>query len=228
MELMPVDKSTRYSRVKFVIGGEGFATKKAVRDRVREILYRTMVGATVAEEDNNFLKAFFVLHPNLQKRTKEALWFSVECNPGVGVGFVMHRADGTSTDISYQKPLRALTNLDSHKADVLLAMREAIDGQIAVFRFSQEAGWDEELVVDHQYPATFDRLSCGFLQDIGLRFCDVRLTSEDNQVGRRMHVDLEQDWQEYHKTNAVLRLVDRTSNSRWGNRDPEMFGGEAS
>lgn len=211
---------------KFIIAGEGFATKKAVTERVRGILNGGDIGR-VGAADERFLKSFFSLHPNPDKRTDQIIEVWIRKNPGgSGNGFVIVRHDGSYTDISYQKPLRELTGLDSHRSDVLLAMREAVDPQIVEFRLSHGLlVVGDDMVVDHEYPRTFDALVKSFLYERGVKFSDVHLYSSDGVLGRELSPGFKESWQEFHRENAVLRLAERGDNSKWGNRDPKMYEG---
>ena len=215
-------------RDKFVIGGERFATKKAVEERVRGILHNAPLGQ-LQGADRIFLTAFFSLHPNVKK----ALFIEevyVALHPMGHRTFEVELTSGKRLDISYKKPLRALTGLDSHKADVLLAMRQAIHPQILAFRVRAQDGivFGEDRVVDHKWPDTFDALVKRFLEAEGVTFSDVVLIGGPNRLGKELADRWHKKWTEFHREHAVLRLVDRRENSRWGNRDPELCGGEAS
>jgi hypothetical protein len=211
------------NQAQFVIGGECFPTKKAVEERARGILAGTPLYCEVSGQDLRFLRAFFCLHPNADRKRAREL-DSITVVPGLHGcqrRFEVTRTDGTSTDISYRKPLRALTGLDSHRTDVVMAMRRAVDDQAWEFRKSQgEAAYDEDLYVDHQWPWTFDRLVKDFLAGENAAFEDVKLLSEDGKFGSELAEEWLRKWTEYHRAHARLRLLPRALNSRLGARNP--------
>lgn len=207
---------------KFVIAGERFATKKAVEERVRSLMHETPPYTCIAGQDERFIKAFFALHPNIQKVANLKEVWAVPGYTGQGNRFEIVRDDGTRTDISYKKPLMTLTGLDSHRADVFLAMRAAIKEQIDLFRWKETFGfYEEDLVVDHEYPWTFSRLINDFFAEEGLTFGQVKLCSADNDFGKWLDDGLDRKWGDYHREHARLRMLPANVNSSYGNRNPE-------
>ncbi len=208
---------------KFVIGREGFSTKKDVVQRIKAIKDHAPLGV-LKGADRTFCMAFFTLHPNA-KKVKNLQEIFVSIHPRGHRQFEV-LCNGERLDISYQKPLRTLTGLDSHRADVLSAMRQAVHPQILAFRAKVSPDFNENLVVDHQWPHTFDALVKRFLEEEDATFADIKLRDNEDRHGRILTGYWLRAWTEFHKESAVLRLANREENSRWGNREPKQMKAE--
>ncbi len=208
---------------KYVVGGEGFANKKALTERVRHILHQSPLGP-VHGQDGRFLRAFFRWHPNPAKRAHELAEVRIGRSELGSRCFLLVRRDGTVCDASYKKPLQALTNLPVRKISVVQAMRAAIQDQINEFRAHHpdpERAYDTtNWQVDHEYPRTFKRLVEVFLSEQGLEFNDIEPASKDFQAGAELPEPLSSRWSEFHRKHARLRLLPREVNSKIGARDP--------
>jgi hypothetical protein len=215
---------------KYVVGGEGFANKKALTERVRRILHQSPPGP-VCGQDGRFLRGFFRWHPSPSKRAHEVVEVRVGRSELGSRCFLLVRRDGTVCDASYKKPLQALTNAPVKKISVVQAMRAAIQPQINEFRAAHpdpELAYSDAYVVDHKYPRTFKRLVEVFLSEQGFDFDDIALVSKDFQAGAELPDPLRSRWCAFHAKHARLRLLPREVNSSVGARDPtRVIGGDA-
>jgi hypothetical protein len=216
------DKAKHKVNLKFVVGGEGFPTKRAVERRARTILEETSVSNAVNRQALHLLKGLFILHPDLHQRTDEIELVRVIRNTvGFERGFESVRAEGSFTYISYRKRLRALTKLDCHKLSMIEAMRREGAYQVWQFRMAQrEIAEADSLVGDHRWPWTFDHLVQNFLKSEGTSFEDIELAAEAGRMGADLLEPWHSLWADFNHAHAWLRMLPRWLNSKIGARKP--------
>lgn len=209
------------------LAGETFSTQDAVRKRIQAILASYQPGSTVNLFDAALLVDLVQRHPHAEQKIGCGVaGFRVEKNPEYpsATCFILVRTDGSTTDFSYRECLRQTP----HGQKVTSAFRAAIESDI--FKFKQErfdaAGGElhcpitgEALGfvgahVDHAPPDTFANLLADFLAGEGVDLASLAVKpSADNTYSDRLcDVALENRWIEFHRFNAVLRVVSRTAN----------------
>jgi len=209
-------------------GGQVLRTKKAARERAREILNGYSIGETLLPKDLAFMLLLFERHPEFDlKRGCGIASVQIESNWN-SRGFWITRVDGSRTDISY----RACLSPPTHEQNVRNAMRTEIRDQIWDFRkehLKPEARCsvtDEPLTsnnvhVDHKYP--FEDLLRDFLAAWGLSADQITIRPTFDKETDTLLADraLAAAWQKYHGERAELRLVTRYANLHLLRRKPE-------
>lgn len=200
----------------YVLGGETFASKKAVVGKCRGI-----IKAGIGVGDDSFLRDLLNLHRDVASKVGPGVQgFEIRaCSFGTR-GFWVRRVDGTCEDFSF---LKCLTHSDN-EADTRAAFREAVRPQIEAVKSSAgrtfvcpvsgNATRIEDGDVDHEAPLTFKNLFDYFAKFEGL---DLTMEySREEGVGVRKLIDpsLSLRWQEFHAVNARLRLISRRAHKR--------------
>ena len=208
------------------IGGYLFPTKKAAKEKARNILNNSDPGQTIGEDGASFLLALVRLHPNAEEKIGVGVsHFSIETEKTFGRTrhFVLHRVDGTSTDFSFIACIDGATK----KKKVLAALRRAVADDIVTFRneffssggvkacpVSGETITPNTSHVDHEPPRTFLSLVESWMSFEGLDFSDITLSkSVDGDVGRHLScMDQQTSWIEWHRQLCRLRVVSARAN----------------
>jgi|GEM_PF-2847833 len=219
----------------FVLAGVTYSTQAAAKEALQRVLYSSEPGETIVGADRNLLADVLDLHPERERKigVGVARFFvmTVEAYRDRR-GFVrknrcfaLERLDGSTTDWSFTEALRRRPTPNAVK--VKGAMRELIREQTQAFRSRAFADGESlacpytgELLrpdnsdVDHESPQTFDNLVAWFLRSRGLGIDDVVVARNgDGVIGDVLDdADLAADWVEYHRENAVLRLISRVGN----------------
>ena len=153
-----------------LIGSTTYPSKKAAKDFFRGIRDRYTDGVEIAGLDHSLLLDLVEIHPEAEDKFGVGIkHFTVEIDQEFGTTrhFVIHRIDGTSTDVSFNSAIDGRNT----RADRLEAMRRAIAPQITRFAqakldtleplvcpFMGEQITIENYHVDHEAPATFQKL----------------------------------------------------------------------
>jgi hypothetical protein len=199
---------------RYVIGGESFRYKKDVEARIRLIKDNAPFNRDIEGRDESFVRAFFALHPTKSERLADAVAIHVVRGGGLrDRRFEFYKADGTSVDASYRKPLAALTGLDHHRSSVLEGMRFTAHQQAwewAVETFGEEA-YDGDLDVHHEPP--FRDLVARFLFEEGVAFADVGLLDRDGLLGSRLAPEWEVRWERFHAEHAGYELLNKNEHT---------------
>lgn len=216
------------SKKTFTVNGETFATKKALQDRVRSILWAYKDGDMVNMFDAPFLVELFRMHPDSEQKIGCGIAsIEVRRNPVYPStqGFWIIREDGSNTDISY---LECLTETPHHKR-FERACRVAIEPSIIAFKqlsFDMAGGklqcpfTNEWLTfagshADHVAPKTFQVLLSDFLREHGVDVALVKVNGkgEDGAIQDTLDSnELKRAWIDYHNSRAELRIVSRLGN----------------
>ena len=207
--------------------GIQFVSKAAVEFHVRDILNRHTPMQPLTGDDLRFVVAVLDKHPN-----REVI---VDC--GVRRIVVQHlrdkydsrrflviRTDGSVRDFSWRVVLSPKT---AHRR-LMGACRFAVRPQIRDFRTRAFAGvpslicevsgkpiTEADSDVDHIPPRTFERLVIAWLSTVGLEPDGVSFVPMVGyeQPDRWEDNFLEENWREYHRTHAHLRVI-----HPWANR----------
>jgi hypothetical protein len=209
-----------------VIASLQFPTKKLAKEFFREIRDRYADGCRIGDEDDRYLRDMVAIHPEAETKIGCGIsHFTVETEVLFGRTrhFMIHRIDGSSTDVSF---LSAIDGRNERR-DRLEALRRGIENQIVLFKQSAlfAAGpkicplrgvpiTEDAYHVDHTPPRTFIRLVDEWLAQEFLRIEDVEITPpSDNQIVTEMTADdQKRSWQDYHRENASLRLLSPLGN----------------
>ena len=216
----------------YVIGSRTFRTQRALIDHVRSILRRTPCGSVLEGNDQAFVLALLKHHPRAAEKIGPGIRaIRVEPN-GVWGGtpmFVAVRIDGTETDFSYMKCIRAPSKLDRFRA----GCRRAVFEDILAFkqhyfdRYADDAnrvicpltgkrlGW-HEVHVDHAPPWPFRLIVDAFIERHSIRLGNVMiLGAADGEVEPRFaDRDLAGQFRNFHAEKARLRIIAAKENLR--------------
>ena len=142
--------------------------------------------------------------------------------------FDIERVDGSRIDFSYLACLKGKS--DSHKEDVLKALRSAIREQIKEFKQIHFIGTDiaycnltnvpitfSQASVDHIPPQTFRSLVSQFLELEKIQFEDIEVIENEYKNSPILNMpELQEKWREFHKENAKLQLASLEANIKQG------------
>jgi hypothetical protein len=150
-----------------IIGGLTFQSKKKAKDFYRDLRDKYDIGEKTTDEDTRYLIDLINIHSEAeQKKGCGISHFSVGFDEHYGKTkhFVIHRVDGSSTDVSF---IQAIDGKNERR-DRLVALRIAVDDQILDFRtecFSKQSELicplrgipitQEKYHIDHTPPNTF-------------------------------------------------------------------------
>lgn len=208
-------------RVKFVLGGEEFTSKKSARERISEILQSHERGDILEGQELEVVWSLFEMHDDYDNRSVGATGIIVDraenSHPGVRRRetncFHVIKSDGSQEDFSISSALngsRAYVRSQSTQA-----MRDAISGQIRRYRnryFGNKrtrpceatgkmlSRGDSE--VDHIID--FAILAKDFIEKYG----DPVMVEVEGIAGGVLEEQWMREWKRYHRTHAQLRVVD--------------------
>lgn len=208
-------------------------TKHDVVSRARRILHSTPPGKALEPGDFQFMLELLLRHPRAEEKIGVGVR-AIRIEPdGIwgGVMFVAERLDGSVTDFSYRKCLRAPTRY----GEVSAACRQAVAEDVIAFkreyfaRHADEAGqvtcpltgkllgW-LEAHVDHAPPWPFRRIVESFFGSLPLSLDEVRIVEGGLGESPRRLADTEVSalFRDFHSRVAVLRVIAATENQRIG------------
>jgi hypothetical protein len=206
----------------------GFKTKATLSDHIRSIVAGYPDGAYLDDGHFEFMATIFAMHPEApQKAGAGIARIGVQTVKAYGQrptrGFFIERTDGSRTDISWLECLHATP----HRRKVMAALRQAVAPQVEAFRLRYPATREvclllgtthqvSEMEVDHAPPRTFLALVSRFLESARLTFDEIRLqpTRDNDTIERLADEALRRRWEEFHRENAVLRMVSKQGNLR--------------
>jgi len=217
------------------VGGEAFATKKALEERCRLVLYRSPLGDPLSADDFAFMRALLEHHDDADAKIGCGVAsMQVRRDPYGGQCFWLRRIDGTQTDFSFRSCIRP----KAPEADFRAACRRAITEQILDFKkFAFSNGHDvcavtgvrvtaDDCHVDHAPPATFLALLSKFVELRGLVVAAVKIAGHEDGSTEKRIVDhsLREDWQMFHRDHAVLRITTAHANLSDVKREARLMG----
>ncbi len=206
-------------------------TKKEKQNKCREILNKYNVGENVYADDFFFLFTVFEGHPEWELKMGNGIdeisigtaQFNTRC-------FVLHRCDGTMTDISFLKSITHPSDTSKIKA----ACRRAILPEITKCRNSVVFGVSRcpitnELLtignthIDH-YDLTFAEIyekwvSC---QNITYLAKSINKTIDNNTETYFIDPKISNDFRIFHNMNTHLRAVTKEANISLIKRKPNL------
>lgn len=204
------------------LGNHHFPTKTAARERVREILWNRPRGNILTGEDSEIVIALAKRHPRAQDKLGVGVsYVSVITVERGAPGFCITRLDGTEKTFSY-KP--CLDGEDSHRTQVIAAMRRAVDPQIIRWRRAQFAVHptytcrhtgkllrnDPNTETDHVSP-TFIELAEEYVASVG-GFEAIGLYDTDAHRGQALDEQHRVQFGRLHYGRAIVCLVHKDAN----------------
>lgn len=208
-----------------ILGPLIFPTVSKTEEHIRAILRSAPRGRTrLSGEPLDVVTGLLNRHPEAAGKIGPGLAGIWTWNRGAGWGscFLVERTDGSLVDFSYKRCLRP----DAPGERVTNAFRTAIGQQLADLKKAKFATTDTftcpvlgipvvwaNAHVDHEAPATFAWLLDRFLAIRSIDRASVMLHSAPNGLGRVLESALAQDWAEWHRANAVLRVISAQANS---------------
>jgi hypothetical protein len=203
------------------IGEKLFATKEEAKKAIQEILYRYKPRQELSPEDAEFIADVVSLHPEADKKIGPGIKAVFVCNVEgyASRGFFLRRSDDSIEQFSFNKCLHP----PSQKDLVVKALRQLVVDQILAFKknaFSETrvircplTGKDvtqEDCHVDHVIP--FRDLVEMFAYGQGVRLDEATTQPGDGAEVRLTDKVLADQWVEYHRKHAQLRVVSRQGN----------------
>lgn len=206
----------------YVVNGQVFKTKTALRDYAREILNGTL--SEVSEDHLPFLIELFRRHQDTREKFGDGIKTIrvIRAKPYNTRCFEIERIDGSRTDISYLECLLASDARDWFAA----ACRSAVVSQIQAFKSAQfedrnvlfcpiteEPITPDTCHVDHAPPNTFRYIVDSFIGHEGIRVERVKYTDGDGHTACRfVEGDMHEAFAEWHRERAQLRVVSKRAN----------------
>lgn len=208
----------------YEVGGERFPTKKAITERVRQILYRYPLGGRLDEDDLAFMSSLLLRHTESTRKIRGGVAAMKVMPATYGTRcFFLVRHDGSETDFSFvncisgKAPLQDLRQaMRASIQDQSWALRDATFAREPVIQCPVTGTWitSSEAHVDHAPPNTFERLLGRFLLERGLEPDSIALGGDDDGEMECYLVDpaLRADWSAWHAARAQLRVVSAKAN----------------
>lgn len=204
------------------VGSVSFATKKALTEFTRSILYRYQPGHTVTDPaDHEFLLGLLSLHRQAAKKIGVGVQsFQVESQWG-NQGFWLTRTDGTRTDWSFvfciSPPSRAqeVTKVFRHEIRQQIVEAKAlafVNSNTIYCEVTGIAITQDTAHVDHN--PTFESLLATFLTQWSLKIEQIEISesSDGSLEAQFIDRDLAKKWSSFHRQHARLRLVSQQAN----------------
>jgi hypothetical protein len=216
--------------IKYVVNGEAFATKKALTERIQAILRRGV--GPVADADSEFMLALFERHQSsAQKFGAGVLALRVTKAPPYNtLCFEIERVDGSRTDISYRECLNPTTPAQwfrlccrSAVVDQIQEAKDLVFGKAVCLPcpVTGDAMTRNSCHVDHAEPWPFERIVVEYLATAGIDPSSVSYIDGDGVVSYDFASrDLIDDFAEWHRNRARLRVVSRRANLSMLRRSP--------
>ena len=208
-----------------VFGSYQFKTKKSATEEARRRINKYEAGASLCSDDELFFASLFTLHHEYELKKGAGIeHIQVEQDFHHNRCLYIHRIDGSKIDCSWVKCIQPA----SQKTIVAMAFRRTVkeiiiafkDAQLKVVKVCPELGTTltyKNSHVSYQSPS-FDTLFNNFLKHHQLGFEAVGLTNptpeDSDQRGMLSDQVLSDNWCQYHKKHANLRLLSEKANLR--------------
>lgn len=205
------------SAAKYVIAGEGFASKRALADRVRTILHGAPIGE-IPQEHLPFLSALLARHPQAAQKIGPGIrkfYVLAKTHPAPHRGLMVERVDGSVADFSYQKCIRE----PSATAKFIETLRREVVDQITAFRHTAFTGaatlecpitkqqFDKHTAEVHHATPSFAALVASFLEVEHIDPAACEIASPDFGSRSLVNRELAERWRAFHRANARLKIM---------------------
>lgn len=200
----------------------GINTQKEVSDKIRSIVKSTSPNEPINKIDTDFLIKVLSHHHHFHQKCGVGIkHLEIRTNPswnGPTQGIWIIRNDDTEVDISWVTALKP-EGKPSVKEDISNAARYEIYHQIHEFHdngncficelCNNNMTRHDGLHVDHIEP--FENIFSDFLQFKNINYSDIQTEDIGVESQFRNRI-LAQEWFDFHKKNATLRLVHKKCN----------------
>jgi len=182
-------------------------TKKAMKEKCQEILYKYPYGIGIAGEDREFLEKIFANHPSWdEKRGCGIRAIRIRNNPTYRHNreFYLERTDGTTTAISFHK----CSQKETPKFIFATACRKAIEPDIVAFKCNYPHIDFKEYVIHHGGDMDFDTIVLQYIEDGQIDITKVEyLPDTDQMFGWHFLPAMAKDFRQYHAQRAKLEIM---------------------
>lgn len=199
-------------------------TKKELKEYTKNVINE--IGLCESIKSNyptyfNFFIELFKRHPNHDEKVKGLVDIKIRNNKQFKkqLEVYIEKSNGDIIDISVlNKCIRSYNG----KKELNLAMRESIKPQLSEFRKTciytcVLCGEKKDLDVDHHKPL-FCELYENFIKDRKDIPTIFNNTNSNTKCFRKEDIDFETEWNNYHKSNAVFRMLCKVCNNKKENR----------
>lgn len=210
--------------ISYTIAGTTFETQKDLVTYVSALLRSARPPIRLDGHDAAFMGDLLLRHPSAERKVGcgvAAIW--IKRNGVFGNGFYVERIDGTFEDFSYKQCIRPFT----HATKAKFAFRRAIDDQViavktaafcdSTYLYCPVTGepiiW-ETAHVDHEPPLTFAALLADYCEQRGIDLDTIELYEPKGGIGKLLSPHMEEDWSEWHRARARLRVISADANVR--------------
>lgn len=225
------------ARQTYQLGGLFFGSKGAVAEHAKAIKDRARPGTILEGQDMDFMLDLLRWHPHAADKIGVGVrHIIVRSNPMMGHNeFYLRRVDGSGTDFSYKQ----CTQPSTPEADFRAALRVAVEPDIIAARnylfelepvrycpFTGERMLRADGHIDHKPPNTFSQIVKAFVLSRRLNPTKIVVTgrNQDNSFRLRLaDTALAQDWIEYHRKNAYLRVISQRANLHMVGQDWDLI-----
>ena len=211
-------------------GNYHFRTKKSATDEIRTRISKYSHKEKLDNDDELFFRSLFTLHGNYEDKKGAGIdHIEVEIDEFRNHCLYIHRDDDTKIDISWVTCLKQKTQ----KQIVSNAFGRAVKERIITFKETQlllvpkcpylEIELTKENSnVTYRNP-TFNELIDSFLAERNLNYELVELTNPEatdgDQRGQLTDDTLKEEWKDFHKEKANLKLISAKANRKGMNRN---------
>lgn len=215
----------------YSLGKKKFNTKKEIKQFLKDFKDNNSVGTSLPEPYHSVMFELLTWHPsfdewNYNVMDKESLTFKIMIDKKYQRQKAFSVSDSERTwAFSYLKCIRAGTKEANKKSNVIMAARESIKSQIYGYKDSMELEsglykcaidgkmYDRSNIhVDHNYEIiTFKKILEDFLTLKEMNYSTVPLTRDKFEYSC-FFPDIDQEWKDYHRENAILRCIQKGYN----------------
>jgi hypothetical protein len=198
-------------------------TKQEKTKRCREILYKYSLNSPISDfNEVKFLQSIFEGHSEWEQKKGSGIdYISTQMTQYNNKCFVIHRMDGSSTDISFTK---SITN-KSKKSEIKDACRYSIESIIINFRnenviygetkcpVTNEILYKNDIHIDH-YDLTFNELFNIWIEkyDENFLYSKINRTKDNSIITEFTDNEITNDFILFHNNNTNLRAVTKFGN----------------
>jgi len=213
-------EKTKRGKFQFNICGQEFKSKKALTEKIREILYGNEELSIINQE---FMKEVLQLHPEYEQKKGTGIdYIYIDKDGYNGKCFWIQRLDGTTTDFSFYS---CINGEPSHRAQFLKSCRYAVKqdtqnkkqelyNENPVCAVSGVSLIGRQVHLDHAYPLEFQTIVQNFIDKHNLDINKVKIKpmEDGNTITEFEDERFARAFRKYHNSVAQLRLVDAKIN----------------
>lgn len=211
---MFVNKRNLYGKkITYTFGGATFSTKKAVKDKCRELLYKYNIGAVITDTvEHSFLTDLVNQHPYKDFKIGAGIkYFFIAVSEYKNRMFKILRIDNTDTDFSF---IQCIDGERTKKVKFRKACRDTVKNQILNFKDNAGYAYDKTVDVDHT-EIEFEEMVRQFIDKFKIDVEQIEFDdARDNQTNVEF-VDklLKAEFQLFHYQKARLQILTKQAHS---------------